>query len=64
MERKPIAKTLREMKVGDVVFFPLSQFTSVSNTRYRELNAERANGVKWSVVSDLQEQRTVVTRIA
>lgn len=64
MEKKPIVKTLRNMKVGDVVHFPLSQYSCVSNARYRDLYMERADGYKWTVSPDLQKKLTVVTRVS
>lgn len=63
-EKKSIAQQLREMKVGEEIRFPLSQYGSVSNSRYRELLPERANGAKWKINPDMKKEVTVVRRLA
>lgn len=64
MEKKSVAKQLREMKVGEELHFPLSKYGSVSNSRYRELVADRANGAKWKINPDMEKKVTVVRRLA
>ena len=61
---KAIAQQLREMNVGEEIHFPLTQYGSVSNSRYRELVIDRANGAKWKINPDMKKKVTVVRRLA
>lgn len=61
---KSIAQQLREMNIGDELHFPLSKYGSVSNSRYRELVIDRANGAKWKINPDMKKKVTVVRRLA
>lgn len=63
MDRKPIKSTLSKMKVGEIEYFPLDQYASVSNMRYRDLQKERAEGYKWKVSADLNKKLTKVERV-
>lgn len=64
MANKSIAQQLREMKIGDELHFPLTQYGSVSNSRYRELVIDRANGAQWKINPDIKKKVTVVRRLA
>lgn len=62
-ERKKIVPTLRKMEVGKEEVFPLVQARSINNTIYgANLAIERANGVKWSVKTDIEKMIVTVTR--
>lgn len=63
-EKKSIAQQLREMNVGDELHFPLTQYGSVSNSRYRELVADRADGASWKINPDVKKKVTVVRRLS
>lgn len=64
IEKKAIVPTLRAMKVGAEEVFPLEQSGSVRNTIYgANLCVERAAGARWSMKSDLENGRLIVTRV-
>lgn len=64
IEKKAIVPTLRKLEVGDTAEFPLEQIRSVNNTIHGvNLCVERANGYKWSLKSDMDKKRVIVTRV-
>ena len=64
-ERKAIVPVLRQMEVGTEERFPLEQYNSVTRTIYAAgLLMERANGMKWSLKTDLANRNVIVTRVS
>lgn len=62
--KKAIVPTLRSLCVGGTAEFPLEQMRSVNNTIYgANLCVERANGYKWSLKTDMENKRVIVTRV-
>lgn len=64
IEKRPIAETLRNMAVGDVEVFPISQYTSVRNTPYNAMSTDTYNGMKFSIKRDMEKGELTVTRTA
>lgn len=64
IKNRPVAETLRAMKVGDVERFPIQQFNSVRNYQYGGMIVERVEGWRFSVKADPDTKQTVVTRLA
>lgn len=62
MEKRPIASTLRKMKVNDAEVFPITQRASLVNTIYNNLSGLRAEGVKFSIKQNLQEKVVTIKR--
>ena len=64
-ERKSIVPSLRAMEVGAKEMFPLEQLRSIGNTIHgANLAIERANGMKWSLKTDLANRNVIVTRVS
>ena len=64
MEKRPIAGTLRNMAVGAVEYFPLSQFPAVINAPYYGMRMEKALGWEFKYEVEDEHLRVKVTRIA
>lgn len=65
MDKRPLADTLRGMKVGDSEVFPISQYQSVRNYQYGGMRPERSLGWRFRLEIDKQDPtRFTVTRTA
>lgn len=63
MKQKSISSTLRAMKIGAKVKFPIKQYNSLNTIIYRDLAMERIKGHRWSMNSSLDEGVVTVTRV-
>lgn len=64
MKNRPIVQTLRNMQVNDVEKFPLRQLASIRNSIYLNLIEEVAEGRKWSLKRNTEEQCLDVKRVS
>ena len=64
MKNRPIVQTLRNMQVNDVEKFPLRQLASIRNSIYLYLIEEVAEGRKWSLKKNTEEQCLDVKRVS
>lgn len=64
MENRPIVQTLRNMQVNDVEKFPLRQLASIRNSIYLNLIEEVAEGRKWILKRNTEEQCLDVKRVS
>lgn len=64
MEKRPIASTLRAMKVGDVEYFPLKQYPSLRNVSNSTLRYECAMGVRFAITPEDKNLRVRVKRLS
>jgi hypothetical protein len=61
---RPVAETLRNMRVGAVERFPLSQYNSVRASKCSTLIADVADGKDWRIEVDKANKRINVMRIS
>lgn len=64
IQKRNVINVLRNMDVGDVEVFPLTQKTSVANTLNARLYKEKAEGMSWKTRSDVERMQFKVTRTA
>lgn len=64
MEKRDVAKTLRAMKVGDIEYFPLSQYGTVRNAPYFSMRMEKAMGWNYKYEPEDEKLRVKVTRLS
>jgi len=65
LKRGDLAALIRGMDVGDILRFPISKHNSLrSTTGNGGMAVERSEGRRWSVIADLKNRESIVTRIS
>lgn len=63
--RRPVAETLRAMSVGEIQYFPVSQYNTLRSSRHGTLIDDVLNGgAEWKIRLNRDEKRVEVTRIS
>jgi hypothetical protein len=61
---RPVAETLRKMRVGTVETFPISQYNSVRSSKHTTLLMDHLNGADWTIKPNIQDMTVEVTRLS
>ena len=64
IEQVPIVEQLRTMEVGSSLDFPIEKTDYLRTLTGSRLFVERANGSRWSVITNLAEKIATVTRVS
>lgn len=64
IEQVPIVEQLRTMEVGASLDFPIEKTDYLRTLTGSRLFVERANGSRWSVITNLAEKIATVTRVS